>query len=294
MPASVPVNLFLRDGALRCDIAPALGGCIAGLWCGGVPVLRSTPAVDLQTVRLSGSYPLVPYSNRQAFAHMRWSGADYPLTPNFAPEPHAIHGVGWERAWAVVASDANYARLQYRHTPDASWPFAFDSTQQFRLEGDALQVSLNVTNTAAVAAPVGLGWHPYFAKHANAHIAFAAQGRWEMDADKLPTHRLAHAGLNADCATLTVDHCFDGWSDSVHLQDDLLDTCITSDLHQLVVFTTPARDNIAIEPVSHTNNALNLLAQGAATADALGVRVLQPGETFSARMRIAVTRRKPS
>ena len=76
MSASVPVNLFLRDGALRCDIAPALGGCIAGLWCGGVPVLRSTPAVDLQTVRLSGSYPLVPYSNRLGYRR---------LTPHLAP-----------------------------------------------------------------------------------------------------------------------------------------------------------------------------------------------------------------
>ena len=289
MPATAP--LVLTHGALRCDLSPALGGCIAGLWRGGVPVLRSTPAADLQTVRLSGSYPLVPYSNRQAFAHMRWAGVDYPLTPNFAPEPHAIHGVGWERVWAITASDAASASLHYRHTPDASWPFAFDSTQQFRLEGDALEVSISVTNTSPVAAPAGLGWHPYFAKHPGAQVAFAAQGRWEMDADKLPTRRLPHAGLSADCATLTVDHCFDGWSGSVHLQDDVLDTRITSDLPQLVVFTTPARDNIAIEPVSHTNNALNLLAQGVATADALGVRVLQPGESFSARMRIAVTRR---
>lgn len=291
MPSSVPVNLFLKNGALRCDISPTLGGCIAGLWCGGVPVLRSTPAVDLKTVRLSGSYPLAPYSNRQAFAQMRWNGVDHALTPNFSPEPHAIHGVGWERAWAISASDATSASLHYRHTQDASWPFAFESTQQFQLEGDALEVSISITNTAPVAAPVGLGWHPYFAKHPGAQVAFAAQGRWEMDADKLPTHRLVHTGLNADCATLSVDHCFDGWSGSVHLRDEVLDTRITSDLPQLVVFTTPARDNIAIEPVSHTNNALNLLAQGAATADALGVRVLQPGESFSARMRIAVTRR---
>jgi aldose 1-epimerase len=294
MPATS--SLSLTHGALRCEISPALGGCIAGLWCDGIAVLRSTPAAQLQTVRLSGSYPLVPYSNRQAFAKMRWGGVDCPLTPNFAPEPHAIHGVGWERAWTVTESDAKSATLHYQHAPDASWPFAFGSTQQFRLDsdaqhGDALEVSMSITNTAPVAAPAGLGWHPYFAKHPGAQVAFAAQGRWEMDADKLPTQRLAHTGLNADCATLTVDHCFDGWSGSVHLHDDLLSTHISSDLAQLVVFTTPARDNIAIEPVSHTNNALNLLAQGTATADALGVRVLQPGESFSARMRIAVRRR---
>jgi aldose 1-epimerase len=298
MPTTAP-PLVLTHGALRCDISPALGGCIAGLWCDGIAVLRSTPGEQLQSVRLSGSYPLVPYSNRQAFGRMRWAGVDYPLTPNFPPEPHAIHGVGWERAWSVADSDAQSATLHYQHTPDASWPFAFDATQIFHLErdphnGDALELTLRITNTAPVAAPVGLGWHPYFAKHPGARVAFAAQGRWEMDADKLPTHRLPHVGLQADCATLTVDHCFDGWSGTVHLQDDLLDTRISSDLAQLVVFTTPARENIAVEPVSHTNNALNLLALGTASAGVLGVRVLQPQETFSARMRIAVRRHTPS
>jgi len=80
---SLPQILTL--GALRCEISPALGGCIAGLRCADIPVLRSTPAAQLQSVRLSGSYPLVPYSNRQAFAQMQWEGAQYPLAPNFAP-----------------------------------------------------------------------------------------------------------------------------------------------------------------------------------------------------------------
>jgi aldose 1-epimerase len=71
----------------------------------------------------------------------------------------------------------------------------------------------------------------------------------------------------------------------------LLDTRISSDLTQLVVFTTPARDNIAIEPVSHTNNALNLLARGVASAEDLGVRVLQTHQSLGARMRIAVRSR---
>ena len=54
----------LQAGALRCEIQPALGGCVAGLWLGDVPVLRSTPADQLVSARLAGSYPLVPFSNR--------------------------------------------------------------------------------------------------------------------------------------------------------------------------------------------------------------------------------------
>ena len=54
----------LRSGALRCELVPDLGGCIAGLWLGELPVLRSTPAAQLQSARQSGCYPLVPFSNR--------------------------------------------------------------------------------------------------------------------------------------------------------------------------------------------------------------------------------------
>jgi aldose 1-epimerase len=46
---------------------------------------------------------------------------------------------------------------------------------------------------------------------------------------------------------------------------------------------------IAIEPVSHVNNALALAAQGMA-ADELGLATLEPGESVTASMTIAVER----
>jgi aldose 1-epimerase len=137
---------------------------------------------------------------------------------------------------------------------------------------------------------VGLGWHPYFAKRVGSKLHFHTTGRWEMGADKLPTHREANAGMDVDPNHLTVDHCFDGWSGAVTLQDALLRTRITSSLNRLVVFTTPQRGDIAIEPVSHVNNALHMMAARGATAQELGVVVLQPGETFSCDMRIDVER----
>ncbi len=111
-----------------------------------------------------------------------------------------------------------------------------------------------------------------------------------MGDDKLPTHREPHSGLDTDCASLTVDHCFDGWTGELSLTDAMLRVLVSSNLSHLVVFTTPERDNIAVEPVSHVNNALGLMAQTGASAADLGVRILKPGETFSCQMRIAVER----
>ncbi len=284
----------LRSGALRCDLKPELGGCIAGLWLsdaqGEVPVLRSTPAPALNAVRQAGSFPLVPFSNRVAHASLQWAGTSHPLVQFRADEPHAIHGVGWQRPWTVLEQQADFALLAFEHAADEAWPFAFDSSQAFRLTGDTLELSLSITNQSAVAAPVGLGWHPCFVKRAGGHIAFAAQGRWEMGPDKLPTHRTASTGLDTDLVTLSVDHCFDGWGGVVELRDALLRVRINANLSRLVVYTGPALEVVAIEPVSHVNNAVNLVESGHAAGLDLGVRVLQPGESLSADMSIHVER----
>jgi aldose 1-epimerase len=278
----------LESDGLVCEIEPALGGCIAGLWLDGVPVLRSTRE-PLASARQSGSYPLVPFSNRIARATLQWQGTAHPLVSNNAPEPHAIHGVGWQRPWEVLDSDDSFAMLAYEHPADAAWPFAFDSSQTLRLRGKALELTLALTNQSHEPAPAGLGWHPYFVKRPRSRIAFEATGRWELGPDKLPTSRRAAAGLDADCASLDVDHCFDGWTGVVQLRDELLHTCIRSSLRRLVVFSNDSRDSIAIEPVSHVNNAINLVAAGADAAG-LGLHTLQPGETLTAEMSIEVER----
>jgi aldose 1-epimerase len=289
-PTTMTSTIHLSCDSLRCEIAPELGGCIAGLWLGDIPVLRSTAAQSITTVRESGSYPLVPFSNRVGHANLQWAGTGHPLVQNFAPEPHAIHGVGWQRPWTVLEASSQFALLSYEHKPDASWPFAFDTSQAFRLTANELELTLSITNQSTVAAPVGLGWHPFFVKRPHSHISFEATGRWEMSPEKLPTHRTTLQGLDTDCASLDVDHCFDGWPGILHLQDPQLHTRLTSNLQRLVVFTRDALEFVAIEPVSHVNNAVNLMATSGLGADALGVRVLQPGQSMSAEMRLHVQR----
>jgi aldose 1-epimerase len=282
-----PGMVQLQAGPLVCELEPRLGGCIAGLWLDGVPVLRSTPAGQLASARQAGSYPLVPFSNRVAQATLQWQGTQHPLVRNNAPEPHAIHGVGWQRPWEVLESDDRFALLAYEHRADAAWPFSFDSSQTLRLGQSLLELTLSLTNQSQQPAPAGLGWHPFFVKRPRSRISFEASGRWEMGPDKLPTERRPAHGVDADCAFLDVDHCYDGWNGLVHLRDELLHTRISSNLRRLVVFTNGTRDSVAIEPVSHVNNALSLVQAGADPA-ALGLAILQPGESISAQMTIEV------
>jgi aldose 1-epimerase len=296
-PTKTPMNtnttadnapLLLRAGEMRLALRPDLGGCIAGLWLGDVPVLRSGDPGALDSVRLSASYPLVPFSNRIGQARLEWQGTSHPLVRNFGGEEHSIHGLGWTRPWGVLENDTGFAMLSLEHRADNAWPFSFDASQVFRLSDSSLELTISMTNQSAQPAPAGLGWHPYFSKRARSRISFAASGRWEEGEDKLPTVRKAISGLDADCAFLDVDNCYDGWNGVAHLRDEALHVSLTSSLSRLVVYTNDTKDFVCIEPVSHVNNALNMLAQPGQTAEQLGVRILEPGESMSADMRIDV------
>ncbi len=278
-------SLLLHHGAAKLALRPDIGGGIEGLWLGDLEIMRSVPPGTLTSVKQSASYPFVPYSNRLANARLHWQGVTYPLNPNFAPEPHAIHGVGWLGAWAVHKVEADFAHLTFTHTAEVAtqgdWPFAFDAWQTFRLSDHSLEMTIGMTNRSTHVVPAGLGWHPYFVKRSQSQLSFDAAGRWEMDAAKLPTSFSANGGLNVSGTALDVDHCYDDWAGTVHLRDEAMDVRITSALKRLVVYTTLARDSIAIEPVSHVNNAMNQ-----SNPSALGVQLLQPGQSYAASMTV--------
>jgi aldose 1-epimerase len=274
----------LRAGELRLALRPDLGGCLAGLWLGELPVMVSVEPSQLQQSRPSASYPLVPYSNRVGWCHFRWHGHDYRTQPNFAPSPHSVHGVGWQRPWSVVSATDTQAQLKLEHAGDADWPFAFRAEQTAELSPQALTLRMAITNTDTRPAPVGLGWHPYFPKRARSRLHIELSDRWESDpATELPTRRVAQPGIDGDVAHLSFDHCFEGWQGAARLRDEKLSLKLTSSLPYLVVYTPQQKPYFCVEPVSHVSNAIQM-----AEPLAHGLRELKPGERFEAWMRLEV------
>jgi aldose 1-epimerase len=277
-------TLDLVAGELRLALRPDLGGCIAGLWCGETPVLRSTEPADLAAARRAGCYPLAPYSNRLGYRHFRWLGHEHSTAPNFDDSPHSVHGLAWQRPWTVVSSSTAEAEIALHHEPDADWPFAFDVRQRFVLTADALEIHLVFTNRAAQPQPVGLGWHPYFPKRHRSRLHIELTDRWDSDASGLPTRRVPQpAGIDADVAHLAFDHCFDGWSGPARLRDEKLSLRLSSSLPYLVVFTPEAKPYYCVEPVSHVSNAIHM-----SDPAAHGLRSLAPQAVFDAWMKLEV------
>jgi aldose 1-epimerase len=278
-----PSTVELHAGDLRLALRADLGACMAGFWRAGLPILRSTEPAELASSRLSGCYPLAPYSNRLGYRRFRWAGREYTTERNFDDNPHSVHGVAWQRPWEVLEVSASSALLRYRHASDAHWPFDFEIDQRFTLDASALDVRLAFSNRAPLAQPVGLGWHPYFPKRARSRLHIELAERWDSDATGLPVRRVAQPGIDADVAHLEFDNCFEGWRGAARLRDEKLSLRLTSSLPYLVVFTPQSKPYYCVEPVSHVSNAIHM-----ADPAAHGLATVEPGKTLEAWMRLEV------
>ena len=294
------ISLTADDATV--DVAPAIGGAIAAFRHGGRDVLRPTPPAALAAgeVRQLACYPLVPYSNRIAHATLRAGDRTFALARNFGDHPHAIHGLGWQRAWRAEFIDDRHALLELEHVPAgdaaAAWPFAFVARQAFALRHDgdaaALTLTLSIENRDARAFPFGLGWHPFFPRNAATELRFDAGSFWETEATRLPTARLdIPAASRFDAARVIgdtrLDNVFAGWRGDAEVRwpDQRRRATIEADrgMTFLVVFIPDDRDYLAIEPVTHMTDGFNRFALGERET---GTMVLAPAQSRSCTMRI--------
>lgn len=278
----------LRAGPLRCTVVPAVGAAIGGLWFHDVPVLRPCNAQTLRSPREAGGFALIPFSNRIGHGRLDWEGQQHALHIPPGDTPHAIHGVGWQRPWHITRLQAESLEMEYLHSADALWPFAFVAQQQLELSDAHLHLTLSYQNTHTTAVPVGLGWHPYFHKGPQSSVQFGARGCWNTSTAKLPTDRTPSDGLQTPTADLAVDNCFDGWTGEAHIADARIRTTVRADTPYLVVYTRADLDFLALEPVSHVSNALQLAATLACNPETLGLHVLAPGQTQTFRAALEV------
>jgi aldose 1-epimerase len=282
------------------EIAPDTGGAIASFSLRGEPILRPTPedARSSGDVRRHACYPMVPYSNRIAHARLAFGGRDHDLARNFGDSPHAIHGVGWQRAWSVASHSSRDASLALDHdaADAAAWPWPFRAMQTFALAplagGALLTVRLAIENRGGEPFPFGLGWHPYFPKAPDTTLAFDATHVWRSDETLIPIAResVPDAWQFASprrLGDLALDHVFEPSTDTATLgwPSRGLEAAIDADraLDRRIVFVPAGRDFLAFEPATHMTDAFNRAARGEAGT---GTRILPPGAAFSCTMRI--------
>ncbi|MFM2100159.1 MAG: hypothetical protein RLZZ366_1698 [Pseudomonadota bacterium] len=260
--------LQLTCGDSLCTLYPRLGGSLGCWTVDGQEMLRvgSAEAIEACDPLGMASFPLVPYSNRIGGAQFEWRGETITLRPNFAPELHAIHGVGWKACWSVSEYSESEATLTYAHVGDDNWPWPFEARQRVSLTENRLTLALSIRNLAAFPVPASFGHHPYFDAD-GAMLTFNAEHVWMSGNDGLPTEPVVPTG-QFDFATVkpvegrVVDHCYAGVSGEARIswvgRSLALEIIASPPLKAAVVYVPKGGDAFCFEPVAHINNALKL------------------------------------
>lgn len=292
-PESRP--LTLSAGSLTLQLVPPLGGSIAALIYATpdgerIPCLRGVEGNSSDPLD-HACFPLVPFVNRVRGGRFVFHGREVVLRPNLSGDPSPLHGQGWRAAWEVSSAGAAAAELVFRHAP-GEWPWAYEARQRFALDPEGLTIRLSCTNRDDEPMPCGLGLHPYFPCDAGTRIDAAVDCAWTVDERVLPVEKVQAEGTydlrDRPICGQGFDNGFGGWDGLVRIETPGLPFRIelsSPDAPFLHVYSPESGGVFAAEPVSHANAALN---EAEEDWPRLGLRVLEPGETMSLTVRIAV------
>ena len=128
------------DGAELCSLRDATGREL--MWDAGPAWPRHSPVL----------FPIVGALRGDRLLH---DGQSYPMTK---------HGFARDRRFIWLEQGAASCRLALEDDAGtrAAFPFAFRLELSYRIEGGALHVGYEVTNTGAVTLPASVGGHPAF------------------------------------------------------------------------------------------------------------------------------------
>jgi aldose 1-epimerase len=287
------LHLVSGDSALL--LCPEVGGAVARFRWRGRDILRPVAEWDLASgnARRLGMFPLLPYSNRVEDGLLHTRGGPRQLRLNVDGEIHSMHGFGWQRPWRVEWFTQDRAVLVLDHAGDADWPYPCHARQVISLVNDTLSSVLWLQNSGTEEMPAGLGFHPYFPRQADTCLQAGWSHVWTMNERKLPEELVPVPGESdfSDARPIEgwhSDHCYTGWNGEATLiyPTHRVEVSSEEDISRFVCFVpNDGRPIIALEPVTHVNNALALEASG---VEDTGMRWLAPGEELRLSIAIAV------
>jgi aldose 1-epimerase len=238
-----------------------------------------------------------PWANRLRGAHYRAAGRDVELAPQ-SPwllrdwNDVIIHGVPWSKlGWHEVDRDQTslVARLRWNR-PELLEVFPFDHELEMRATLDAVGLTVETTVIAngRDAIPVSFGFHPYIAipglPRAQWQLSLPAMQSIVLDELLLPTgRREPFPAMDEKLAAMDFDHGFALETDSTTMSIAGNGRRVSVDFLEgfpyAQIYAPPDHDHISLEPMTAPANAL---------VSGEGLRLVEPGERFTAVFRIRV------
>lgn len=251
---------------------------------------------------------LIPFPGRVAEGRYQFDGQTFQLERNDKEGPNAIHGFVRTLPWRTQQADSNQVTfevlLNAASYASRGYPFSLAIRVAYGLDAQGLLCSFAVQNVGQQAAPVGVGFHPYFTVGtalvdeveskipATGYLEFnerlvptgtvidAKGGEWDYRGyRRVGNRRFNHCyvGLERDAdgmATASLRHRGSGRA---------IDIVMDRSFSAVVVYTGDAivdapRRALAIEPMTCATDAFN--------HPEWGLQRLNPGETFTGCYRV--------
>jgi len=255
-------------------------GMIRKLSCGERDVLR--PMSDQSgDPGLSGCFPLVPFANRIDQAHLAFEGLEAQISPAL-PEPHGLHGTGWQSDWTVEEIGLDHLLLTLEGGADRAWPWRWRAEQRFSITQSGLTVDLILTNIDTVSGPASIGLHPAFLLEAETRIETDIVGIWDCRPDLIPSDWRPISWPDIEAHPL--DNCLTGWTGRAVLRTPgQRPITLVADTSHLQVYRPKGGNFVCLEPVTARPNVWTPIKNGPVEPPA----ILVPQERLSVTMTLS-------
>lgn len=285
----------------RCVVVPELGGITRQLSLRkGVTLfsLLKTPATPNTLIAdtQSASELLFPFASRIPDGQYKFLGKHYQLAKNDGES--AIHGLvrkhNFHLVEQVVTADHAYLKLSYELREAEGYPFSVDFTIKYKLSTDGVfTLTYKAKNVGSQPCPTMFGWHPYF------QLGNEMVDAWKInipsDTIVVFDNRMSPTGTapfpiegSMPLFKKALDNAFivksTGETAVTQLISENQDVTLRIEqetgqgkFNHLVVYTPPARDCVAIEPLTANVNSFN---------NGEGLTTLAPGNTVSGTIKI--------
>jgi aldose 1-epimerase len=284
------------------EIIPALGGMVHRLVLKKNEQLHDLLAFDSdQELKINPLFRgriLFPFNDRIPQAQYYYGNRVFHLTPNCGEEPCAIHGLVYDQPFIIISQKADHQRCslvleyQIRSERFKGYPFDVSLRIEYVLTVAGFDLKFEIFNQGATAAPLALGWHPYFTFGGSlkgASLQARSAFYLEVGPDLIPTlNFLKTAGSIFDFSKARPVENRE--MDITLACPENGETTLSGSDGKIILFQDPyfykytqiyiPKDQVAIavEPISAATNAFNF--------HELGLSVLQPGERIQTVIRV--------
>lgn len=305
------LRLILPRTGESVEILPGLGGTVHRIALAPRTDTPTGPPVEIldsdsdrelaENPRFRGRI-LFPFNDRIPSGRYGFRGEEFRLAVNDPGSDSAIHGALYRTSMRLTATEPGPDRIGirlerlFRGDEVEGYPFALWIEAAYSLEPGRFTLRLCAANRGSRAAPVALGWHPYFLAGdrglPEAALIAAFPSYFEADERALPvgTPVPIAAGHGFDFSAgkplgpLALDHAFTAPQDGrIQLRTAYGTLELSYDREPFAftqLYTPPDRGSVAIEPVTAAPDSFNHPERG--------LMVLEPGSSVSATISVVL------